>query len=298
VGVQRSGFTNSTIEMWVAREGEPSVKTHFKTGVVLRRKDGAIDTDEKYGKFWITMFHTAKDPSDVHPDYEVWYDEVIVSKSRIPDPGVKVSDFQPSITFTGSPGSVAQDGSATLQWSTQNVDSCTASGGWDGSQNTAGTMEVGPIAQTTTYTLTCSGPGGSTSESVTVTVDSGNPIPEIQFSTDASNVNVDSFATLMWNTNADSCVASGNWSGSKNAVGSESVGPIQSNSTYVLTCENQNGQNSKAVNITVNSGTTTPADDPDGSGGGAINILLMVCLLLLWSGALVSRALLSRRPYH
>jgi hypothetical protein len=37
---------------------------------------------------------TRKDPADVHPISYTWYDEVIISRSKIADPGV-AADAQP-----------------------------------------------------------------------------------------------------------------------------------------------------------------------------------------------------------
>jgi hypothetical protein len=43
-GVTRSGWTNSTVELWGAREGQASVKLTERTGVVIARGDGAANT--------------------------------------------------------------------------------------------------------------------------------------------------------------------------------------------------------------------------------------------------------------
>ena len=92
IGGERWGFTDSTVEMWVARDGEPAVLTHRFEGVVLQRDDGAEDSDEAYGKIWLTPYHTGKDPGQTHPTGYIWYDELIVSRSRIADPGFPSGD--------------------------------------------------------------------------------------------------------------------------------------------------------------------------------------------------------------
>jgi chitinase len=56
-----------------------------------------------------------------------------------------------------------------LSWSSNNTISCFASGGWSGNKSLSGSETVSPPA-TTTYWLTCQGPGGSVTQSVTVTV--------------------------------------------------------------------------------------------------------------------------------
>lgn len=66
----------------------------------------------------------------------------------------------PTLHFTAAPSSIQAGQSATLSWSSTNATSCTASGGWTGSKAPSGTQIVTPTA-TTTYTLQCTGPGGT-----------------------------------------------------------------------------------------------------------------------------------------
>jgi hypothetical protein len=57
-----------------------------------------------------------------------------------------------------------------ITWSTTNTTSCTASGGWSGTQTTSGNQTILPGAGvTTTYLITCTGPGGTLSKTVTIT---------------------------------------------------------------------------------------------------------------------------------
>lgn len=72
---------DSTIELWVAREGEPS-------RLVISFTDYDIantDPDAKYGKVWLLPFHTGKSSSQAHATAYTWYDELIVATSRIAD---------------------------------------------------------------------------------------------------------------------------------------------------------------------------------------------------------------------
>lgn len=79
----------------------------------------------------------------------------------------------PTVNLTAAPDRMGPGGSSNLSWTITNATTCTASGGWSGSKsNTAGTEEVRPTA-TTVYTLTCTGPGGTVSDSATVTMPSG-----------------------------------------------------------------------------------------------------------------------------
>lgn len=79
----------------------------------------------------------------------------------------------PSATLSVYPSVIAPGGSSTLTWSSSNATSCAASGGWTGALGTGGTQNTGAVSANTTYSLTCSGPGGSSAPvSTTLTVSS------------------------------------------------------------------------------------------------------------------------------
>jgi hypothetical protein len=71
----------------------------------------------------------------------------------------------PIVTLTASPASVSRGGTITLSWSSTDATSCTASGNWFGTRPTAGSESIA-ISNSVTFTLTCSGDGGSASSSV------------------------------------------------------------------------------------------------------------------------------------
>jgi parallel beta-helix repeat protein len=78
----------------------------------------------------------------------------------------------PTVTLTASPTTVAKGGASTLTWSSTNATSCVASGAWSGTKPVSGSQAVASLTTSKTYNLTCSGIGGATSRSVTVTVNS------------------------------------------------------------------------------------------------------------------------------
>jgi hypothetical protein len=84
---------------------------------------------------------------------------------------VNVPPAAPVVTLTSDVASVASGGTANLTWTSQNATTCSASGGWTGSQQISGTVKTAAITTATTYTLSCNGVGGTTSKSVTVNVD-------------------------------------------------------------------------------------------------------------------------------
>jgi hypothetical protein len=64
---------------------------------------------------------------------------------------------------------------ATLSWSSTQTQSCRATSGWTSRTGTSGSQYVYPISSTTTFSMTCTGTGGSVTESVTVSADSSTP---------------------------------------------------------------------------------------------------------------------------
>ncbi len=90
---------DSTIQMWVAREGEPSILvidcSPTATNPCTNGQDNSAangwylynsNATYKLGKVWLTPYHTKKDPTQVTPTAYTWYDDLIISKGKIPDP--------------------------------------------------------------------------------------------------------------------------------------------------------------------------------------------------------------------
>jgi hypothetical protein len=76
----------------------------------------------------------------------------------------------PTLTLSANPTSVTSGTGSTLTWSSTNATSCTASGAWTGTKATSGTQSLTNLTTTGTYTLACTGTGGSISKSATITV--------------------------------------------------------------------------------------------------------------------------------
>jgi len=75
----------------------------------------------------------------------------------------------PTVTLTANPSVINQGESSVLSWSSTNATTCLASGGWSGNKSLSGNETVAPPV-TTTYSITCTGAGGSATDSATVTV--------------------------------------------------------------------------------------------------------------------------------
>src|SRR5882762_2967002 len=83
----------------------------------------------------------------------------------------------PSVSIGASPTSVASGGSSTLSWSSANATACTASGAWSGSMATSGSKATGAMTATKAYTLSCTGAGGTATQSATVAINAAPPVP-------------------------------------------------------------------------------------------------------------------------
>jgi hypothetical protein len=79
----------------------------------------------------------------------------------------------PTLTLTASASSATTGSTITLNWATGNATSCYAAGGsWVENNLTTKTSDSVVLSATTTYTLTCTGQGGTSVKSVTVTATS------------------------------------------------------------------------------------------------------------------------------
>ena len=87
-------------------------------------------------------------------------------------------DPAPTVTLTVSPSSVASGGTVSLTWNAQNATSCTASASpsnsaWSGSETASasgGPVTSSALTADTTFTLSCTGAGGTASGTATVNV--------------------------------------------------------------------------------------------------------------------------------
>lgn len=83
----------------------------------------------------------------------------------------------PTVDLSAAPTTVDSGQRSTLTWSSQNATGCVASNGWAGNKASSGSEQTPMLAATSTFTLACSGSGGSAQDSVTVTVNASAPPP-------------------------------------------------------------------------------------------------------------------------
>ena len=158
----------------------------------------------------------------------------------------------PTVNITVSPSSITAGNSTSISWSTANASSCSASGGWAGIKDTSGNETLSPGA-TVTYTLTCSGTGGTDSDSTTVIVEGTSNPPIVLIDATPKTVESGGQAYLVWaSANSTSCNASGGWSGPQDITGYEDVYPT-STTEYTITCTGPEGSDDDSVTINVGS---------------------------------------------
>jgi len=190
------------------------------------------------------------------------------------------STATPVISISTSPTATTLGQVVSLTWSASNASSCTASGGWSGTQATSGTTSVTPTAiGTTNYVLTCGSVSNTASVAVTAAV-----APTVSLSLAPTRIAVSGSSTLTWSSaNATACTASGSWSGSKATSGSVALTPGSTGTyTYGLTCTGSGGSADGSTILTVANNTATMVVDNGPSGaGGTINqpyVSVTVCV--------------------
>lgn len=86
--------------------------------------------------------------------------------------GLKIANSPPvpAVTLTAASTSITSGLSTTLEWTAKDATTCTASNGWSGTKKTTDSQSTGALTANTTYDLSCTGPGGTGTASVTVNV--------------------------------------------------------------------------------------------------------------------------------
>ena len=157
----------------------------------------------------------------------------------------------PTVSIWASSTNVDYNGSTTLNWTSSNTDSCTASGDWSGEKAVSGSQALSTLIGDSIFVLTCAGVSGNASGQVNISV-AEPALPTLSFSASSTTVAVDGSTTLSWSSsNTDSCVASGDWSGSKSIQGSMTIASISTDSQFILTCSGNGGTVNQEVTVAV-----------------------------------------------
>lgn len=170
---------------------------------------------------------------------------------------VTVASTAPSITISATPSSVTSGQTAGLTWTTRDATACEGSGAWSGPKPLSGSLTTGALAANTTYSLSCTGPAGSATQTAVISVTPA--VPTVSFAAMPSTIVKGSSAMLSWSSaNATSCVGSGAWIGVKALAGSQSTGIVPLSSTYILTCKGTGGTATQSTTVSVAASTDAP----------------------------------------
>ena len=169
----------------------------------------------------------------------------------------------PTVVLSASPQSIGTGDSSTLSWTSTNATSCTGTGFSTGG-TTSGSAVVTPAA-TTVYSISCTGAGGTGTNTVTVSVGALGALPTIDFPS----------GTFTWTTtNAVSCTATGGWSGTQPTSGSYAFNsPVSA--TYILTCTGGGTSVQRTITITASETATVSSKFQIGSSvttSSALNV--------------------------
>lgn len=145
----------------------------------------------------------------------------------------------PTATLNANPTALQLGQPTTLAWSSTNADSCTGTGFSTGGA-TSGSVQASPDTGTT-YSVSCTGKGGTASDSASVTVVG----PTATLNCSPNPIEQGASCTMTWSsTNAVSCTGSGFATGNAKS-GSTSVSPWTT-SSYAVTCTNAYGRSANA----------------------------------------------------
>lgn len=151
-------------------------------------------------------------------------------------------------TFAATPSTITVGGSSALSWTVANASSTAID---HGIGNVSSTSLVVNPAVTTTYILSATNPGGTSTSSVTVTV---NPVvqnaPTISsFTASPSSITAGGSTVLSWNVSNASSTSINNGVGTVSST-SVTVNPAIT-TTYTMTATNPSGTTTANVTVTV-----------------------------------------------
>jgi len=151
----------------------------------------------------------------------------------------------PAVTITVGPPAIVLGESATLSWSSTDAETASIDNGI-GSVGLNGSMSIAP-AVTTVYTITVTGPAGTTTGTATVTV---YQVPEVTISADPPVIISGESTTLSWTSNYADMVTIDNSIGVVDTDGSVVVSPTIP-TTYTITVTNPGGETTASVTVGV-----------------------------------------------
>ena len=162
----------------------------------------------------------------------------------------------PTVDLTTNP-TFALPNPIVLNWTSTNASSCAATAGdWSNSKSTAGQEEVSKPLGNYTFTLTCTNPNGSASDTAITSVINAllQEAPQCDFTANPTAIIPPQTSTLSWEClYANSCEIDQSIGNVNPVSGSTDVSPTQT-TTYNLNCQGAGGGTSMSFPVTVNVG--------------------------------------------
>ena len=167
-----------------------------------------------------------------------------------------VAASAPAVSISASPAFVTAGEQSRITWSSTNATACVGTGNWSGEKPLSDSKNTRRLTSNETFTLTCTGPGGTASNHVTVVVTTGSTggtaAPTVTISANPSTVTSGGKTTITWSaSNATSCTGSGAWSGSEALSGSRATGALTTDLTFALSCSGAGGTASQSATVSV-----------------------------------------------
>jgi len=167
----------------------------------------------------------------------------------------------PAVSISADLDTIIAGESSTLTWSSTHADSCVIEPGI-GIVAPNGSTQVSPT-ETTTYTITATGHGGTASDSVTVTVHDPSAPPTIDFTASPATIGQGDSSTLSWSSYNGTIAHIDNGIGAVPIEGTTAVSPSHT-TTYTITITGATGSTCVEAIVTV---AGNPAPQPKGSFG-------------------------------
>jgi hypothetical protein len=160
---------------------------------------------------------------------------------------VTVTYQPPSVSFSITPTSICRGSTATLSWNVTGAVTSVSINRGIGTVSNSGSRTVGPTSSTT-YTITATGPGGTTTRSVTLTV---NQPTTTSITADSTAIIRGQSTTLRWTTTGSATGATIDQGiGSVNINGNRVVSPTQT-TRYTISVTGICTNSSSSVTVTV-----------------------------------------------
>jgi FG-GAP repeat protein/glucodextranase-like protein len=153
-----------------------------------------------------------------------------------------------TVELNADPGNIMAGESLTLSWNSDQASSCVIEPGI-GAVNVDGSITVSPT-ETTSYTITATGPAGTTTDSVIVNVVNPSVPPTVNLNVAPATIQWRRAAILSWNsTNANSATID-QGIGDVDPNGSLEVSPTEP-TTYTITVTGPAGSATKSITVAV-----------------------------------------------